>query len=60
MRSTIENHSVQIIGGADGPSSVFLAGKVPADGKQAEYISISMDEEVRKHQQNLRHLVIRI
>ncbi len=36
MRSTIENHSVQIIGGADGPTSVFLAGKVPADGNQAE------------------------
>lgn len=39
-----ENHSVQIIGGADGPTSVFLAGKVPADRKQAGYISISMEE----------------
>ena len=39
-----ENHTVQIIGGADGPTSVFLAGKVPADRKQAEYTSISMEE----------------
>ncbi len=39
-----ENQAVQIIGGADGPTSVFLAGKVPADSKQAEYTSISMEE----------------
>ena len=39
-----ENHSVQIIGGADGPTSVFLAGEIPGDGKQAEYTSISMEE----------------
>ena len=39
-----ENHSVQIIGGADGPTSVFLAGKIPTDRKQAEYTSISMAE----------------
>ena len=36
--------TVSIIGGADGPTSVFLAGKVPADRKQAEYTSISMEE----------------
>ena len=39
-----ENQSVQIIGGADGPTSVFLAGKVPGDRKQAEYTSITMEE----------------
>lgn len=39
-----ENHAVQIIGGADGPTSVFLAGKVSADRKQGEYTSISMEE----------------
>ena len=39
-----ENHSVQIIGGADGPASVFLAGEIPGDGEQAEYTSISMEE----------------
>ncbi len=39
-----ENHTVQIIGGADGPTSVFLAGKIPADRHQSEYKSISMEE----------------
>jgi rhodanese-related sulfurtransferase len=39
-----ENHSVQIIGGADGPTSVFLAGEIPGDGNRAEYTSISMEE----------------
>lgn len=39
-----ENHSAQIIGGADGPTSVFLAGKVSADKNQAGYASISMSE----------------
>ena len=39
-----ENQAVQIIGGADEPTSVFLAGKAPADRKQAEYTSISMEE----------------
>ena len=39
-----DDHTVQIIGGADGPTSVFLAGEVPDDRKQAEYTSISMEE----------------
>ncbi len=39
-----ENHNVHIIGGADGPTSVFLAGKVPADRERAKYTSISMEE----------------
>lgn len=39
-----ENHAVQIIGGADGPTSVFLAGKVPEEKTVAEYTSISMAE----------------
>ena len=39
-----ENHSVQVIGGADGPTTVFFAGKIPDEGKQAEYTSISMEE----------------
>ena len=38
-----DNHSVQIIGGTDGPTAVFLAGKIPGK-KQAEYTSISMKE----------------
>ena len=43
-----ENHSVAIIGGADGPTSVFLAGQVPAERKQAAYISITMEEAKEK------------
>lgn len=39
-----EKQSVQIIGGADGPTSVFLAGKIPDDRKRAEYTSITMEE----------------
>ena len=39
-----ENHTVQIIGGSDGPTSVFLAGKVSDDSKQAKYVSITMEE----------------
>ncbi len=39
-----ENNSVRIIGGADGPTSVFLEGDIPADREQAEYTSISMKE----------------
>ena len=33
-----------IIGGADGPTSIFIAGKVPRGDKQVEYISITMDK----------------
>ena len=37
--------SVSIIGGADGPTSIFLAGKLPGGDRQAEdYTSITMEE----------------
>lgn len=37
--------SVSIIGGADGPTSVFIAGKLPGgSNKVADYTSISMEE----------------
>lgn len=39
-----EGNSVTIIGGADGPTSVFLAGKVGKSNDVAEYRSISMKE----------------
>lgn len=39
-----ENNSVQIIGGADGPTSIFLAGKTSEDNRTAEYTSITMEE----------------
>lgn len=39
-----ENHSVQVIGGADGPTTIFFAGKIPDNEKPEEYTSISMEE----------------
>ncbi len=37
--------SFSIIGGADGPTSIFLAGKLPGGEQEvAEYISITMEE----------------
>lgn len=37
--------AISIIGGADGPTSIFLAGKLSGDDEQeAEYTSITMDE----------------
>ena len=41
------NQSVAIIGGADGPTSVFIAGKTGGDSS-ASYTSISM-EEAKEH-----------
>lgn len=42
---TSDGRSVTIIGGADGPTSVFLAGKITGGEEQvAEYTSITMDE----------------
>jgi len=40
IRIDKENNSAQIIGGADGPTSIFLAGKVTGNG----YTSITMDQ----------------
>ena len=36
--------SVSVIGGADGPTSIFLAGKLSGDGNEMTYTSITMDE----------------
>lgn len=42
---TSDGKSVSIIGGTDGPTSVFLAGKITGGEEQmAEYTSITMDE----------------
>lgn len=38
-----ENHSIQVSGGADGPTAVFFGGKITGDNKKAEYTSISME-----------------
>ncbi|MDO5417288.1 MAG: rhodanese-like domain-containing protein [Lachnospiraceae bacterium] len=36
--------SISIIGGADGPTSIFLAGKFSGEDKEKAYTSITMDE----------------
>ena len=37
-----EDTSISIIGGADGPTSIFIAGKIPGEGeKGAEYTSMT-------------------
>lgn len=40
-----ENGSVQIIGGADGPTSIFIAGKIPDANSSIEDVSIMENEE---------------
>ena len=47
MRNVIldkEGHSVSIIGGADGPTSIFLAGKLSDEEDAMTYSTISMEE----------------
>ncbi len=39
-----QENAITIIGGADGPTSVFLAGKLGGSNDVTEYKSISMDE----------------
>ena len=42
---TMEKKTIAIIGGADGPTAVFTAGRLPGGKKEvAEYKSISMEE----------------
>lgn len=40
-----DSAAISIIGGADGPTSIFIAGKLPNGGDEmAEYTSITMEE----------------
>ena len=39
-----DGSAVSIIGGADGPTSVFIAGKIGGEDDVAEYSSITMEE----------------
>lgn len=39
-----DGSAVSIIGGADGPTSVFIAGKIGGDDDVAEYSSITMED----------------
>ncbi len=47
MNSDKENPTAHIIGGADEPTFMFLAGKIPEGGKKPEYTTISMEEAKR-------------
>lgn len=51
--------AISIIGGADGPTSIFLAGKLPGGEKQvAEYTSITMDEAKEIFQESGNYLIV--
>ena len=48
-----------VIGGADGPTSIFIAGKVPGGGeKVAEYTSITMEEAKEIFQEKGDYLIV--
>lgn len=51
--------SISIIGGADGPTSIFLAGKLTGGEKQvAEYTSITMEEAKEIFQEPGDYLIV--
>lgn len=51
--------SVSIIGGADGPTSVFIAGKLPGgDKKVTEYTSITMEEAKEIFETNGNYIIL--
>lgn len=51
--------SISIIGGSDGPTSIFLAGKLTEGEKQvAEYTSITMEEAKEKFEENGGYLIV--
>ena len=53
------SNSISIIGGADGPTSVFIAGKLPEGEKQvAEYTSITMEEAKEIFQEKGDYLIV--
>lgn len=54
-----EGTAIAIIGGADGPTSIFLAGKLPGGEKQvAEYTSITMEEAKEIFQEKGDYLIV--
>ena len=53
-----DNQSVEIIGGADGPTTVFLAGKLSEEKKQAEYKSISMEEAKEEFAKSENYIIL--
>ena len=54
-----EDTSISIIGGADGPTSIFIAGKIPGEGeKGAEYTSMTMEEAKEFFQASGDYLIV--
>lgn len=54
-----EDTSISIIGGADGPTSIFIAGKIPGEGeKGAEYTSMTMEEAKECFQASGDYLIV--
>ena len=50
--------AVSIIGGADGPTAIFIAGKVPGGDKQVAYTSITMDKAKELFQTEGDYLIL--
>ena len=51
--------AISIIGGADGPTSIFIAGKIPGEGeKGAEYTSMTMEEAKECFQASGDYLIV--
>lgn len=50
--------SVSIIGGADGPTSIFLAGKLGGTETEASYTSISMEEAKEAFTQDGTYIIV--
>ena len=50
--------AISIIGGADGPTAIFVAGKVQGGDKQVAYTSITMDEAREIFQTEGEYLIL--
>ena len=53
-----ERATFSIIGGADGPTSIFIAGKVQRGDKQVAYTSITMDKAREIFQTEGEYLIL--
>ena len=53
-----ERAAISIIGGADGPTAIFVAGKVQGGDKQVTYTSITMDEAREIFQTEGEYLIL--
>ena len=53
-----EGTSISVIGGADGPTSVFIAGKLPGGGTTMTYTSITMKEAKEIFQKDGDYIIL--